>query len=108
MSIETLHYFSGMKMKMKLILKIFNNPKYVITVFAEYCLGVRSSPLLIMSTIKINIETYNSEDQKVFEQVLRSLRVGYLKSGSENIQNCYNFYSKVKARLKASFNLWIF
>ena len=34
------------------------------------------------------------------------LHVDDLNSGSENIQDCYNFYNKAKARLdQASFNL---
>ena len=86
-------------MKMRLILKIFTNPKYVISVFAVYCLGETSSPFWLMSTISMHIETYNNEDQKI---------VAYLKSRNKNIQDCYSFYIKGKARLKASFNHWIF
>ena len=53
-----------------------------------------------------HITTYNNEDPKFVEQLLRSLHVDNLNSGGENIQDCYNFYNKAKARLdQGSFNL---
>ena len=53
-----------------------------------------------------HITTYNNEDPKFVEQLLRSLHVDDLNSGGENIQDCYNFYNKAKARLdQGSFNL---
>ena len=40
------------------------------------------------------------------EQFLRSLHFDGLRSGSQNIQDCYNSNNKAKARLKqAPFNL---
>ena len=69
-------------------------------------LGVRSSPSWLTSTFNKHIETYNNEDSKFVERFLRSLHVDNLGSGSQNIQDCYNFNNKAKARLKqASFNL---
>ena len=69
-------------------------------------LGVRSSPFWLTSAFNKHIETYNNEDSKFVEWFLRSLHVDNLGSGSQNIQDCYNFNNKAKARLKqASFNL---
>ena len=53
-----------------------------------------------------HITTYNNEDPKFVEQLLRPLHVDDLNGGGENIQDCYNFYNKAKARLdQGSFNL---
>ena len=53
-----------------------------------------------------HIKTCSNQDLKLVEQFLKSLHVGDLNSGSENIYDCYNFYNKAKARLdQASFNL---
>ena len=41
LSIETFCNFCGTKMKRKLLLKIFHDPKYVIILFPAYCLGSR-------------------------------------------------------------------
>ena len=41
LNVEILCDFCGTKMKMKSLLKIFYNPKYVIIVFVVYCLGLR-------------------------------------------------------------------
>ena len=67
--------------------------------------GVTSSPFLLTSTINKDIKTYNNEDPKFVEQLLRSLHVDDLNNGSENFNDCYNFYNKAKDRLdQASFN----
>lgn len=61
---------------------------------------MRSSPFLLTSNINKHIETYNNEDLKFVEQFLRSLYVNDFGSGSQNVQDCYNFNNKAKARLK--------
>ena len=76
----------------------------------DYCIcrvlfGVTSSPFLLTSTINKDIKTYDNEDPKFVEQLLRSLHVDDLNNGSENFNDCYNFYNKAKDRLdQASFN----
>ena len=60
--------------------------------------GVTPSPFLLTSTI----------NKQFVDRFLNSLHVDslHLNSGSENINDCYNFYNKAKARLdQASFNL---
>ena len=63
--------------------------------------GVTPTPFLLTSTI----------NKQFVDRFLNSLDVDslHLNSGSENINDCYNFYNKAKARFdQALFNLWKF
>ena len=93
-------------MEMKLLLKVFCNPNYVIYVIYRALFGVRSSHFLLTTTINNHIKPFNNEGPKFVEQTLRLLHVNDLNSGRENILDYCNFYNKSKVRLnQASINL---
>lgn len=96
-------------MKMKSLRKTTSQFRMCNYRICRVLFGVTSSPFLVTTAFKKHVETCNNEDSKFVEQFLRKLHIGDLNSGSENIQECYIFCNKAKARLKqASFNLWKF
>ncbi|XP_065654791.1 uncharacterized protein LOC136081405 [Hydra vulgaris] len=68
--------------------------------------GVTSSPFLLSATLVTHLQKYTEIDQEFVEKMLLSLHVDDLNSGSNDLNQCLEFFNKARNYLQeANFNL---
>ena len=68
--------------------------------------GVTSSPFLLSATLVTHLQKYTESDQEFVEKMLLSLHVDDLNSGSNDLNQCLEFFNKARNYLpEANFNL---
>jgi len=82
------------------------NPEIIVLRLTRVVFGVCSSPFLLNTTLKHQIERYKNEDPEFVDQFLCSIYVDDLSSGAADSNTAYELYLKCKRRLaEGGFNL---
>lgn len=77
-----------------------DNPQLVIRRFPRVVFGVNSSPFLLNGTVRHHLNSYMDRDPEFVEEVVRSLYVDDLAFSKPDGVSAYDFYSKLKTRLR--------
>ncbi|KAK6175232.1 hypothetical protein SNE40_013739 [Patella caerulea] len=82
------------------------NPNFSVYRFTRVMFGVSSSPFLLNATARYHIERFIETDPEFVKNVLRSIYVDDLSTGSSDVETAYQLYEDAKERFATGgFNL---